>query len=71
MILALLGGMREHTAQLRAGQTEFALGMLVGTLVTKLTRREGTAKKRKQVNKNQKTFLASYIRKKNYLYFEM
>jgi len=54
MILALLSGMREHTAQLRAGQTEFALGMLVGTLVTKLTRREGTAKKRKQVNKNQK-----------------
>lgn len=44
MIFALLGGMREHAAQLRAGQTELALGMLVGALVTEFACREGTAK---------------------------
>lgn len=46
MILTLLGGMREHATQLRAGQTELALGMLVGALVTKLACREGTAHNR-------------------------
>lgn len=45
VILTLLGGMREHAAQLRTGQTELALRMLVGALVTELARWEGTARK--------------------------
>lgn len=50
VILALLGGMREHAAQLRAGQTELALGMLVGALVTELACREGTMKEKRGIN---------------------
>jgi len=47
MVLTLLSGMREYAARLRAGQTELALGMFVGALVTELTCRKGTAKKKR------------------------
>lgn len=67
MILTLLGGMREHAAQLRAGQAVLALGMLVGALVTELARWEGTAKKR--LFKNRIDFRTSvyYKKKINYI----
>lgn len=47
MILALLSGMGEHATQLGARQAELALGMLIGALISKLARREGTAEKKR------------------------
>lgn len=40
MILALLGGVREHASQFCAGQAEFAFRMLVSAFIPEFTRRE-------------------------------
>lgn len=45
MILALLGGMREHASQFRAGQAELALRVLVRALVAEFAGRERAATK--------------------------
>lgn len=47
MVLALLGGMGEHAAQLGARKAELALGVPVGALVPELARREGTESREK------------------------